>query len=173
MILDFFRTLIRPTKRCTNVVPFFVGRSPIPVTIIAEMLGVPTEMSAELLRWSHDMVQMYEMQRTPESELAAVKASQEFVGYLHAFVESRRRDPANDLVSELIAVEAEGQRLTEDELIANLMCSIAVMPAARIFSAKHCVQAAISCTRTLESSSQSAASENRSQHQPCEKTRWC
>lgn len=93
--------------------------TPIPVTIIAEMLGVPTEMSSELLRWSHDMVQMYEMQRTPESELAAVSASQEFVGYLREFVASRRQRPASDLVSELIAVEAEGQRLTEDELIAN------------------------------------------------------
>lgn len=93
--------------------------TPIPVTIIAEILGVPTTMSNELLRWSHDMVQMYEMQRTPESEMAAVAASKEFVGYLHALVECRRKKPANDLVSELIAVEAGGQRLTEDELIAN------------------------------------------------------
>lgn len=93
--------------------------TPIPVTIIAEMLGVPTTMSNELLRWSHDMVQMYEMQRTPESERAAVLASQEFVGYLHAFVEFRRQNPADDLVSELIAVEAQGERLTQDELIAN------------------------------------------------------
>lgn len=93
--------------------------TPIPVCIIAQMLGVPDEMTGELLRWSHDMVQMYEMQRTPESELAAVKASQEFVRYLRNLVSDRRRKPKNDLISQLIAVEAEGEKLTEEELIAN------------------------------------------------------
>lgn len=93
--------------------------TPIPVTVIAELLGVPTEMAPSLLSWSHKMVQMYEMQRTPKMESDAVKASQEFVAYLRGFVSDRRRRPSEDLISQLIAVEAEGERLTEDELISN------------------------------------------------------
>ncbi|MEM6778825.1 MAG: cytochrome P450 [Planctomycetota bacterium] len=93
--------------------------TPIPVRIIAEMLGVPAEIAPQLLRWSGDMIQMYEMIRTPAMEAAAVKASQEFVAYLRRLVETRRLSPGDDLISELIAVEAEGERLTENELIAN------------------------------------------------------
>ncbi len=93
--------------------------TPIPVTVIAEILGVPIEMAPELLRWSHNMVQMYEMQRTTEMERAAVKASLEFVSYLREFVAQRRRNPADDLISQLIAVEQAGEKLTENELISN------------------------------------------------------
>ena len=93
--------------------------TPIPVTVIAELLGVPTEMAPNLLGWSHAMVQMYEMQRTPKIESDAVEASQQFVAYLRSFVNDRRRRPSEDLISQLIAVEAEGEKLTEDELISN------------------------------------------------------
>lgn len=93
--------------------------TPIPVLVIAEMLGVPTEMAPELLRWSHAMVQMYEMKRTTEMELAAVNASQEFVAYLRSLVAARKKRPAKDLISQLIAVTSEGEKLTEDELVAN------------------------------------------------------
>ncbi len=93
--------------------------TPIPVIVIAEILGVPAKMAPELLRWSHAMVQMYELQRTSEMELAAVEASQEFVAYLREFVGQRRLRPGDDLISQLIAVESAGEKLTEDELIAN------------------------------------------------------
>lgn len=95
--------------------------TPIPVTVITEMLGVPIEMASELVRWSHDMVQMYEMRRTDEMERSAVKASQEFVSYLRQFIEHRRRQPTNDLISQLIRVEQAGESLSEDELIANVI----------------------------------------------------
>lgn len=93
--------------------------TPLPVTIIAEMLGVPTEMTPQLLRWSHDMVQMYEMQRTVEMEHQAVCASQEFVSYLKDLIRERRQQPTDDLICQLIQVESAGEKLTEDELIAN------------------------------------------------------
>lgn len=93
--------------------------TPIPVTVIAEILGVPTEMAPHLLRWSHDMVQMYEMQRTTEMERQAVRASQEFVSYLKGLILERRKRPTDDLICQLIEVESEGEKLTEDELIAN------------------------------------------------------
>lgn len=93
--------------------------TPIPVTIIADLLGVPRDKCDDLLRWSHAMVQMYELQRTEEMELQAVEASREFVQYLRDYVALRRGSLGDDLISHLIAAESEGEKLTEDELIAN------------------------------------------------------
>ena len=93
--------------------------TPIPVTVIAEMLGVPTSMSQSLLDWSHAMVKMYELERTAESEQAAVQAAQEFVAYLRQLVVKRRQRPQNDLITKLIEVEEAGEMLTEDELIST------------------------------------------------------
>jgi cytochrome P450 len=93
--------------------------TPLPVTVIAEMLGVPIEMTGDLLRWSHAMVKMYEMERSQQAESDAVAASREFVGYLRQLVGQRRKNPSDDLISRLVEVEEGGEKLTEDELIAN------------------------------------------------------
>lgn len=96
-----------------------VFATPLPVTVIAEMLGVPTEMTDSLLAWSHAMVKMYEMERTEQMELGAVAASREFVAYLRQLVANRRKNQSDDLISRLVEVEEAGETLTEDELIAN------------------------------------------------------
>lgn len=93
--------------------------TPIPVTVIAGMLGVPTAMSQNLLAWSHAMVKMYELERTAESEQTAVQAAQEFVAYLRELVIERRQRPQDDLITKLIEVEEAGEMLTEDELIST------------------------------------------------------
>ncbi|MGB1249719.1 MAG: cytochrome P450 [Candidatus Promineifilaceae bacterium] len=93
--------------------------TPIPVFVIAEMLGVPTDMSQSLLDWSHAMVGMYQMARSAEQEQAAVTAAQEFVAYLREYVARRRKEPRDDLITKLIEAEENGEKLTEDELISN------------------------------------------------------
>jgi cytochrome P450 len=96
-----------------------VFATPIPVIVIAEMLGIPTDMADHLLHWSHCMVKMYEPDCTAENEQAAVIAAQEFFDYLKDFVAIRRKDLKDDLISHLISVEEEGEKLTEHELICN------------------------------------------------------
>ena len=91
----------------------------IPVYIIAELIGVPTSMSQSLLDWSHAMVGMYELARSPKQEQAAVRAAQEFVAYLREIVSHRRKEPKDDLISKLIEVEEAGEKLSEDELIST------------------------------------------------------
>ncbi len=66
--------------------------TPIPVIVIAELLGVPTDMSAQLLDWSHRMVAMYQFNRTRAVEDEAVAATRDFVAYMRAHVEERRRE---------------------------------------------------------------------------------
>ncbi len=91
----------------------------LPVTIIARLLGVPEAMGDDLLRWSNAMVGMYMAGRTREAEDRAVQATEAFVAFLRAYVDQRRTRPADDLISHLIAAEAEGERLTTDELITT------------------------------------------------------
>jgi cytochrome P450 len=93
--------------------------SPLPITIIAEMLGVPVEMGPQLLDWSHRMVAMYMHGRTREIEVSANRAAREFADFLRGYVQERRKRPADDLLSLLISAREEGQKLTEDELISS------------------------------------------------------
>ncbi|MEM7116995.1 MAG: cytochrome P450 [Chloroflexota bacterium] len=93
--------------------------TPIPVIVIAELLGVPTEMADQLLAWSHAMVRMYELARTPEMEQAAVAAAVDFASYLRGYVAQRRREPKDDLITKLIEVEEAGEKLSEAELIST------------------------------------------------------
>jgi cytochrome P450 len=92
---------------------------PLPVRIIARLLGVPEEMAPDLLRWSNAMVGMYQASRTRAMEDKAVAATEAFVAFLHSYIDIRRARPADDLITQLIAAEMEGEKLTTDELIST------------------------------------------------------
>jgi cytochrome P450 len=92
---------------------------PLPVRIIARLLGVPEAMAPDLLRWSNAMVGMYMANRTRETEDRAVAATMDFVAFLRTYVEERRARPADDLITQLIAAESEGEKLSTDELIST------------------------------------------------------
>ncbi len=92
---------------------------PLPVRIIARLLGVPEEMAPDLLRWSNAMVGMYMAGRTRDAEDRAMAATTDFVTFLRGYVDQRRARPADDLITQLIAAEMEGEKLTTDELIST------------------------------------------------------
>lgn len=92
---------------------------PLPVRIISRLLGVPEEMAPDLLRWSNAMVGMYMAGRTREMEDRAVAATEAFVAFMRGYVEERRARPAEDLITQLIAAEMEGEKLSTDELIST------------------------------------------------------
>lgn len=88
---------------------------PLPVTVIAEMLGIP-EADRHLLRpWSADICGMYELNPSPEAQHTAVRAADEFAGYLKDLARERAARPGDDLISALAAID----ELTEDELIGT------------------------------------------------------
>lgn len=91
----------------------------LPVIVIARLLGVPDDAADDLLAWSHAMVAMYQARRDRAIEDAANAAARAFADFLRDHVARRRSRPADDLVTELIAAEAEGDRLDADELIAT------------------------------------------------------
>ena len=91
----------------------------IPIIVICRLLGVPEDMADQLLQWSHDMVAMYQVRRDRAVEDAAVKATQEFSAFLRGYIDQRRGDPREDLISRLIAAEEDGDHLSTDELVAT------------------------------------------------------
>ncbi|GAA1259049.1 cytochrome P450 [Sphaerisporangium rubeum] len=92
---------------------------PLPVTVIAEMLGVP-EADRHLLRpWSAGMCGMYELNPSLDAQHTAVRAASEFAAYLRELAALRRAHPGDDLISALAQVADGGDTLTEDELVGT------------------------------------------------------
>ncbi|MFC5670185.1 cytochrome P450 [Streptomyces incanus] len=93
---------------------------PLPVAVIAEMLGIPESDRAPLRPWSADICGMYELNPSGESAAKAVRASVEFSDYLRELIAERREKPGDDLISGLIAAHDEDDdRLTEQEMIST------------------------------------------------------
>ena len=92
---------------------------PLPVRVIAELLGVSPSDEVNLRPWSQAIVKMYEFDVSREEEVAARDASSEFAAMITTMVENRKANPTNDLVSELARVEESGEKLTLRELIAT------------------------------------------------------
>ena len=92
---------------------------PLPVMVIAELLGIPEHEQAPLRPWSQDIVKMYELDRTPEQEARARQSSEEFAEYVAVLAKRRRASPGDDLVTHLVQVEEAGEKLDEHELIAT------------------------------------------------------
>jgi cytochrome P450 len=93
---------------------------PLPVTVIAELLGVPERERAPLLPWSKAIIGMFEPERTPEMEAEALRASAEFADYVRSLMARKRRAPGDDLVSRMVEVhDADPTRLSEGEVVAN------------------------------------------------------
>ncbi|GAA2271798.1 cytochrome P450 [Streptomyces ruber] len=92
---------------------------PLPVAVIAEMLGIPESDRAPLRPWSADICGMYELNPPEEVAAKAVRASVEFTEYLRGLIAARREEPGDDLISGLIAAHDEGDRLTEQEMIST------------------------------------------------------
>jgi cytochrome P450 len=92
---------------------------PLPVAVIAEMLGIPAADRGLLRPWSADICGMYELNPAEETAARAVRASLEFSAYLRELIAARRADPGEDLISALIAAYEEGDRLSEQEMIST------------------------------------------------------
>jgi cytochrome P450 len=115
--------------------------APLPITIIAEMLGVPVSMGPQLLDWSHQMVAMYTHGRTRETEETANRAAREFSEFLRGYVAERKKSPGDDLLSLLIAARDEGQKLSEDELVSSAILLLNAGHEATVHQAGNAVRA--------------------------------
>jgi cytochrome P450 len=92
---------------------------PLPVKIIADLLGFP-ESEEHLLRpWSQSIVKMYEVNPSQQYQIAAKKAAGEFAEYVRNLAEHRKTNPGQDLITDLAMVEENGEKLNSHELVAT------------------------------------------------------
>jgi cytochrome P450 len=94
---------------------------PMPVYVIADLLGVPREDHQRLRAWSQAIVHMYEPNVDAMTKAAAIEASTAFSDYVREVVAERRTNPGEDLISDLIEARDEGSKLTDDELVASVV----------------------------------------------------
>ena len=96
---------------------------PLPLTIVCEILGVPRADHAQVQVWSQAVARAFDPDAlmTPEALAARNATFPEFLGYFRELVERARRTPGDrdDLISQLAAVEDQGDRLTADELFGT------------------------------------------------------
>lgn len=92
---------------------------PLPVKVIANLLGFPDEDEHLLRPWSQAIVKMYEVNPTEEAKAQARSAASEFADYVHNLMLERKASPSSDLISELVIVEEAGEKLNARELIAT------------------------------------------------------
>ena len=86
---------------------------PLPITVIAELLGVPAADRDQFREWSDAFVRPA---FSPDEQAHFLESMAQFVAYLHALFETRRTEPADDLISALVGVEDGGDTLSEQEL---------------------------------------------------------
>jgi cytochrome P450 len=92
---------------------------PLPVLVIADLLGVPAGLAPRLRAWSQAIVRMYEVSPTEQEEEAAIAAAVDFAATIRGLARERAASPRDDLLSDLVAARHGRTRLSEDEVVAS------------------------------------------------------
>jgi len=100
---------------------------PLPIIVIAEMLGIPPEDRDRFRHWSRALVTpTANVERTLRKLEKSRRSMEDFISYLRAIFAQRREEPRDDLISSLLQVEEAGDRLSEEELFSMLLLLIVV-----------------------------------------------
>ncbi len=92
---------------------------PLPSTVIAEMLGVPSEDREQFRGWSSDIIGISSMIIDPDRAVRAQNSILAMMEYFRQIVAQRRKSPRDDLISAMIASEDQGKFLSDEELLSN------------------------------------------------------
>jgi len=93
---------------------------PLPVILIAEMLGAPVQDRALFKRWSADILGFQGTGRTTfELAMVSQKSLVEMFDYMNALIDRRRTEPQDDVITALALAEEAGRGFTRDELLAT------------------------------------------------------
>lgn len=99
---------------------------PLPLTVVCELVGVPTEAHEAVREWSFALIRGFDpdVLMTDKERADRSTAAREFQAFFRALIDERRARPADDLLSALAAVEDQGDTLTENELLATCVTLI-------------------------------------------------
>jgi cytochrome P450 len=101
-----------------------LGR-PLPAIVTEELLGLPITDRDRLTRWSTDFAEVLgNFQHNPDRAQRVLQSVNEMVAYLHEAVHEHRAHPRDDLISAFATAEIDGDRLTDEEIVANTCITI-------------------------------------------------
>jgi pimeloyl-[acyl-carrier protein] synthase len=99
--------------------------APMPAIVMAEMLGVPTSDHEQLKAWSADFAEMLgNFQGNPDRALRIVRSVEAMEDYFRCTIQELRKRPHEGLINSLVMAEVDGDRFTEDEVIANTILTM-------------------------------------------------
>lgn len=98
---------------------------PLPAIVTAEMLGVPITAWEQLTAWSTDFAQVLgNFQHNPERAAQVLRSLHDMLAYFHAAVRDYREHPRDGLIGAMLDAEVDGDRLSEDEVVANVIVTM-------------------------------------------------
>jgi hypothetical protein len=98
---------------------------PLPYTVTAEMLGVPVEDAPQLKVWSQDFAEMLgNFQHNPDRVPRVRRTVHEMTGYVNSAIQEIRRHPREGLIHSFLTVEVDGDRFTDEEVVANTIITM-------------------------------------------------
>jgi cytochrome P450 len=101
-----------------------LGR-PLPAIVTEELLGLPIADREQLTRWSTDFAEVLgNFQHNPDRAERVLKSVNEMVAYFHQAVREHRAHPGDDLISAFVTAEIDGDRLTDEEIVANTIVTM-------------------------------------------------
>ena len=99
--------------------------NPLPAIVSAEMLGLPSRDHGQLKIWSADFAEaLGAFQHDPERAVKILKATEEMIHYFEDAIRAHRRHPGDGLLQALLTAELDGDRLTDDEVVANCIITM-------------------------------------------------
>ncbi len=98
--------------------------TPIPVAMIAELMGLPASDHQQVLDWSHAIVKVFDQNVSEADGEAAESATRDFVAYLEDVVDMRRKRRGDDLISSMVDVEDAGDTLTDEEIVGTSILTL-------------------------------------------------
>ncbi len=121
-IADMLIDRALPSGRMDVIADF---ANPLPAIVTAELFGVPVEDHENLKAWSTDFAEMLgNFQHNPDRARGVLKSTENMLAYFQDAIRDQARHPRPGLVQSLMNAEVDGSRLTEEEVIANLIVTM-------------------------------------------------
>ena len=121
-IVNLMIDAVAPTGRMDVLADF---AAPLPAIVTATMLGVPTEDHRQLKSWSADFAEMLgNFQHNPDRAERVLRSLRDMTAYFESVVREFERKPREGLIHAMMTSEVEGSRLSEDEVIANVIVTM-------------------------------------------------
>jgi len=119
-IREIVKSLLNAIESCGHMEVIADLADPLPCIVTAEMLGVPAEDYKQLKAWSQDFAEMLgNFQHNPDRVAKVLKTVEQTTAYFRSAISEMRRHPRAGLIHALMTAEVQGDRLTEEEIIAN------------------------------------------------------